>query len=122
MDPHKLILNNIIGMRTASNYFKEESKMNKNQENKILKGIYNEAIKMMIEAVEDRPRAIYNYESYLETIEGTIQVFNPSFNLERDLKLVPRGLNEDILRYVTRLDYQSQREQLIFYQEIRESL
>ena len=96
--------------------------MNKQQQNKILKGIYNEAIKMMIEAVEDRPRAIYNYESYLETVERTIQVFNPSFNLERDLKLVPKGLNEDILRYVTRLDYQSQREQLRFYQEIRESL
>ena len=96
--------------------------MNKKQENQILKGIYNEAIKMMIEAVDDRPRAIYNYKSYLETVENTVQVFNPEFDIERDLKLVPKGLNEDILRYVTRLDYQSQREQLRFYQEIRESL
>ena len=109
-------------MNMALKYFKEESKMNNKQENKILKGIYNEAIKMMIEAVEDRPRAIYNYESYLETVENTVQVFNPEFDIERDLKLVPKGLNEDILRYVTRLDYQSQREQLRFYQEIKESL
>lgn len=96
--------------------------MNKQQQNKVLKGIYNEAINMMLKAVEDRQRAIYNYESYLETVERTIQVFDIDFDLERDLKLVSRGLDESSLRYITRLDRQSQTEQLKFYQDRRSSL
>lgn len=96
--------------------------MNKQQQNKVLKGIYTEAIKMIVDAVEDRHRAIYNYETYLETVESTIQVFNPSFDIECDLKLVSRGIDESTLRYVTRLDLEAQRSQLNFYQAIRKSL
>lgn len=96
--------------------------MNKQQQNKVLKGIYTEAIKMILDAVEDRHRAIYNYETYLETVEKTVQVFNADFDIEYDLKLVSRGIDESTLRYVTRLDLEAQRSQLNFYQAIRESL
>ena len=40
----------------------------------------------------------------------------------RDLKLVSRGLDESVLRYVTRLDRNSQKEQLDFYRDIKNSL
>lgn len=96
--------------------------MNKEQQNKVLKGIYDAAITMMLKAPDDRHRAIYNYETYLETVEATIQVFNPSFDIECDLKLVSRGVDESTLRYVTRLDLEAQRSQLNFYQAIRNSL
>lgn len=96
--------------------------MNKQQQNKVLKGIYTEAIKMILDAVEDRHRSIYNYETYLETVEKTVQVFNADFDIEYDLKLVSRGIDESTLRYVTRLDLEAQRSQLNFYQAIRESL
>lgn len=96
--------------------------MNKQQEKQVLTGIYSEAIKMILKAVDDRVDAIYNYETYLETVEKTVQVFNADFDLERDLKLVSRGLDEAVLRYVTRLDRNSQKEQLDFYRDIKNSL
>lgn len=96
--------------------------MEKQQQNKVLKGIYNAAIETMLEAVENRRKALRQYEQYLYTVEQTIQVFNPDFNIERDLKLVSRGLDEDTLRYITVIDRQSQREQLDFYQDIKSTL
>ena len=100
----------------------EESKMNEKQVNKVLKGIYTQAINTIIEGVQNRQGANRAYETYLETVEATIQVFNPEFNLEKELELVSRGLNADILRYVTSLDRESQNEQFRFYQNIRRSL
>lgn len=100
----------------------EQKTMNKQQEKQVLTGIYSEAIKMILKAVDDRIDAIYNYETYLETVEKTVQVFNADFDLERDLKLVSRGLDEAVLRYVTRLDRNSQKEQLDFYRDIKNSL
>lgn len=96
--------------------------MNKEQQKEVLKGVYLEAIRTMVRAVEDRDYAIHNYTRYLKTVEATIQVFNPSFDIERDLRLVPRGLDETTLRYVTRLDIQSQREQLDFYRDRKNTL
>ena len=96
--------------------------MNKTQERQILKGIYSAAIETMVEAVENRRKALRQYEQYLYTVEQTIQVFNPDFKLERDLKLPSRGIDEDTLRYVTVVDRQSQREQLEFYQDIKSTL
>ena len=96
--------------------------MNKEQERQILKGIYSAAIETMVEAVENRRKALRQYEQYLYTVEQTIQVFNPDFNIERDLKLPSRGIDEDTLRYVTVVDRQSQREQLDFYQDIKSTL
>lgn len=96
--------------------------MNKTQERQILKGIYSAAIETMVEAVENRRKALRQYEQYLYTVEQTIQVFNPDFNIERDLKLASRGIDEDTLRYVTVVDRQSQREQLDFYQDIKSTL
>lgn len=96
--------------------------MNKQQQNKILKGIYTQAIDTIVKAVNNRQEANHAYETYLETVESTIQVFNPDFNLEKELELVSRGLNADILRYVTSLDRQSQNQQFKFYQDIRRSL
>lgn len=96
--------------------------MNKTQERQILKGIYSAAIETMVEAVENRRKALRQYEQYLYTVEQTIQVFNPDFNIERDLKLPSRGIDEDTLRYVTVVDRQSQREQLDFYQDIKSTL
>lgn len=99
-----------------------ENIMNKTQERQILKGIYSAAIETMVEAVENRRKALRQYEQYLYTVEQTIQVFNPDFNIERDLKLPSRGIDEDTLRYVTVVDRQSQREQLDFYQDIKSTL
>ena len=96
--------------------------MNRKQERQILKGIYSAAIETMVEAVENRRKALRQYEQYLYTVEQTIQVFNPDFNIERDLKLPSRGIDEDTLRYVTVVDRQSQREQLDFYQDIKSTL
>lgn len=96
--------------------------MEKEQERQILKGIYSAAIETMVEAVENRRKALRQYEQYLYTVEQTIQVFNPDFNIERDLKLASRGIDEDTLRYVTVVDRQSQREQLDFYQDIKSTL
>lgn len=96
--------------------------MKKEQERQILKGIYSAAIETMVEAVENRRKALRQYEQYLYTVEQTIQVFNPDFNIERDLKLPSRGIDEDTLRYVTVVDRQSQREQLDFYQDIKSTL
>ena len=96
--------------------------MNKTQERQILKGIYSAAIETMVEAVENRRKALRQYEQYLYTVEQTIQVFNPDFKLERDLKLPSRGIDEDTLRYITVVDRQSQREQLDFYQDIKSTL
>ena len=96
--------------------------MNRKQERQILKGIYSAAIETMVEAVENRRKALRQYEQYLYTVEQTIQVFNPDFNIERDLKLPSRGIDEDTLRYVTVVDRQSQREQLEFYQDIKSTL
>lgn len=96
--------------------------MNKEQQKEVLKGVYLEAIRTMVRAVEDRDYAIHNYTRYLKIVEETIQVFNPSFDIERDLRLVPRGLDESSLRYVTRLDIQSQREQLDFYRDRKNTL
>lgn len=96
--------------------------MNKTQERQILKGIYSAAIETMVEAVENRRKALRQYEQYLYTVEQTIQVFNPDFKLERDLKLPSRGIDEDTLRYITVIDRQSQREQLDFYQDIKSTL
>ena len=96
--------------------------MNKTQERQILKGIYSAAIETMVEAVENRRKALRQYEQYLYTVEQTIQVFNPDFNIERDLKLPSRGIDEDTLRYITVVDRQSQREQLDFYQDIKSTL
>lgn len=96
--------------------------MNKEQQKEVLKGVYLEAIRTMVRAVEDRDYAIHNYTRYLKTVEATIQVFNPSFDIERDLRLVPKGLDETSLRYVTRLDIQSQREQLDFYRDRKNTL
>ena len=55
--------------------------MNKTQERQILKGIYSAAIETMVEAVENRRKALRQYEQYLYTVEQTIQVFNPDFNI-----------------------------------------
>ena len=99
-----------------------ENIMNRKQERQILKGIYSAAIETMVEAVENRRKALRQYEQYLYTVEQTIQVFNPDFNIERDLKLPSRGIDEDTLRYVTVVDRQSQREQLDFYQDIKSIL
>lgn len=99
-----------------------ENIMNRKQERQILKGIYSAAIETMVEAVENRRKALRQYEQYLYTVEQTIQVFNPDFNIERDLKLPSRGIDEDTLRYVTVVDRQSQREQLDFYQDIKSTL
>ena len=96
--------------------------MNKTQERQILKGIYSAAIETMVEAVDNRRKALRQYEQYLYTVEQTIQVFNPDFNIERDLNLPSRGIDEDTLRYVTVVDRQSQREQLDFYQDIKSTL
>lgn len=96
--------------------------MNKEQQKEVLKGVYLEAIRTMVRAVEDRDYAIHNYTRYLKTVEETIQVFNPSFDIERDLRLVPRGIDESTLRYVTRLDLETQREQLDFYRDIKNTL
>lgn len=96
--------------------------MNKTQERQILKGIYSAAIETMVEAVENRRKALRQYEQYLYTVEQTIQVFNPDFKLERDLKLPSRGIDEDTLRYITVIDRQSQKEQLDFYQDIKSTL
>ena len=96
--------------------------MNKQQEKQILKGIYTAAIETMVEAVDNRRKALRQYEQYLYTVEQTIQVFNPDFKLERDLKLPSRGIDEDTLRYITVIDRQSQKEQLNFYQDIKSTL
>lgn len=96
--------------------------MNKQQERQILKGIYTAAIETMVEAVDNRRKALRQYEQYLYTVEQTIQVFNPEFKLERDLKLPSRGIDEDTLRYITVIDRQSQKEQLNFYQDIKSTL
>ena len=96
--------------------------MNKQQKNKVLKGIYTQAINTIIEGVQNRQVANRAYEAYLETVEATVQVFNADFNLEKELELVSRGLNADILRYITSLDRESQNEQFKFYQDIRRSL
>lgn len=96
--------------------------MNKEQQKEVLKGVYLEAIRTMVRAVEDRDYAIHNYTRYLKTVEETIQVFNPSFDIECDLKLVSRGIDDSTLRYVTRLDIQSQREQLDFYRDRKNTL
>ena len=100
----------------------EQKTMNKKQETQVLKGIYAKAEDTILKAVDDRFDAIYDYERYLETVEKTVQVFNADFDLERDLKLVSRGLNDAVLRYVTRLDRNSQKEQLDFYRDIKNSL
>ena len=96
--------------------------MNKEQQKQVLRGVYLEAINTMLEAVENRQQAVRKYEQYLYTIETTIQVFNPEFNIERDLKLPSRGLDEGTLRYVTVLDRDTQKQQLNFYQDTRNSL
>ena len=96
--------------------------MNKQQETQVLKGIYAKAVDTILKAVDNRHDAIYDYETYLETVEKTVQVFNADFDIDRDLKLVSRGLNDAVLRYVTRLDMDSQREQLDFYRDIKNSL
>lgn len=96
--------------------------MNKQQERKILKGIYNAAIETMVEAVDNRHKALRQYEQYIYTVEQTVKVFNPDFNIERDLKLPSRGIDTDTLRYITIIDRQSQREQLDFYRDIKSTL
>ena len=96
--------------------------MNRKQERQILKGIYTAAIETMVEAVDNRRKALRQYEQYLYTVEQTIQVFNPEFKIERDLKLASRGIDEDTLRYITVIDRQSQKEQLNFYQDIKSTL
>lgn len=96
--------------------------MNKQQERQILKGIYSAAIETMVEAVDNRRKALRQYEQYLYTVEQTVKVFNPDFNIERDLKLASRGIDEDTLRYITVIDRQSQREQLDFYRDTRNNL
>ena len=96
--------------------------MNRKQERQILKGIYTAAIETMVEAVDNRRKALRQYEQYLYTVEQTVKVFNPDFKLERDLKLPSRGIDEDTLRYITVIDRQSQREQLDFYQDIKSTL
>lgn len=118
-DVNELIKENAgIGEHTK----KEQSKMNKKQERQILKGIYNAAINCILKAVDDRHDAVYEYEKYIDTVEQTVQVFSPDFDLEKGLELVPRGLNIDILRYITSLDFESRKQQLNFYQDIRRSL
>lgn len=96
--------------------------MNKEQQKEVLKGIYLSAINTLLEAVDNRQKAVHQHETYLDTVEATIKVFNQDFNIERDLKLVSRGIDETTLRYVTRLDMQSQREQLDFYRDTRNNL
>lgn len=96
--------------------------MEKQQKNEVLKGIYAKAINTILKAVDNRHDAIFEYETYLETVEKTVQVFNPEFDLDRDLKLVPRGINSTVLRYVTSLDMDSQREQLDFYRDTKNNL
>lgn len=96
--------------------------MNKQQQKEVLKGIYSAAINAILKAVDDRHDANYDYGKYLKTVEQTVQVFSPNFDIERDLKLVPRGIDESTLRYVTSLDMQSQREQLEFYEDIKNNL
>lgn len=100
----------------------EQKTMNKKQETQVLKGIYSKAVDTILKAVDNRHDAIYDYETYLKTVQETVQVFNADFDLERDLKLVSRGLDESVLRYVTRLDRNSQKEQLDFYRDIKNSL
>ena len=109
----------IVGMTVPKIKKRMEQKtMNKKQETQVLKGIYAKAVDTILKAVDNRHDAIYDYETYLETV----QVFNPDFDIDRDLKLVSRGLNDAVLRYVTRLDMDSQREQLDFYRDIKNSL
>lgn len=96
--------------------------MKKQQKTQVLKGIYAKAVDTILKAVDDRHDAIYDYEKYLETVQETVQVFNAGFDLENDLKLVPKGLDEGTLRYVTSLDHDSQKEQLVFYRDIKNSL
>lgn len=96
--------------------------MNKEQQKEVLKGVYLEAIHTMVRAVEDRDHAIHIYTRYLKNVEATIKIFNPEFNIERDLKLSSRGVDTDTLRYVTRLDLETQKEQLDFYRDTRNNL
>lgn len=96
--------------------------MNKEQQKEVLKGVYLEAIHTMVRAVDDRDHAIHIYTRYLKNVEATIKIFNPEFNIERDLKLSSRGIDTDTLRYVTRLDLETQREQLDFYRDTRNNL
>ena len=96
--------------------------MNKKQQKEVLQGVYLEAINTILEAVENRQSANRVYETYLDTVEATIKVFSPEFDIERDLKLVSRGIDASTLRYVTSLDMKSQREQLEFYEDIKNNL
>lgn len=96
--------------------------MNKEQKAQVLKKIYNEAKKTLLESVSNRQKALYQYTKYLQTVERTVQVYCPDFNIERDLELVSRGLDDDILRYVTRLEHKQQIEQFKFYDSIEKGL
>lgn len=97
------------------------------QEKMLLKKIYNEAMKTIVNGYggfEERQIANQNYAKFMQTMEETVQVFDPKFDLERDLKLVTRGLDTTTLRYVTsdRVSYEDKKEQLKFYGDRYKSL
>lgn len=97
--------------------------MNQYQEDRILISLYDEASKTFRrERTQGRVPAMERYKDFYKTLEKTVKLFEPDFNLERDLQLNSRALDITSLHYVLTLDDDDKKEQFKFYSARRNDL